>query len=93
MKELVKLRGDQHEIAAEIIIERPDAENVARTKKSANATIPNSESKITQDADGNVVSPLQVRFQDQFGVGVVSQYDPFGLKSFAKIFAVVDATV
>jgi hypothetical protein len=36
---------------------------------------------------------LQVRFQDQFGVGVVSQYDPFGLKSFAKIFAVVDATV
>src|ERR1700687_543449 len=93
VKELVKLRGDQDEIAAKIIIERPDAEYVARTEESAYAAIPNSESKITQDADGNVFSPLQVRFQNEFGIGVVAQYGPVGLKSFAEIFAVVNATV
>jgi hypothetical protein len=46
MKELVKFRGDQSEIVATVIIERPDAKYVARTEQSAKAAIPNSESKI-----------------------------------------------
>jgi hypothetical protein len=93
VKELVKLRGDQDEIAAEIVIERPDAENVTGTEEGAYAAIPNHKSKIAQDADGSVVSPLQIGFQHEFGIGVVAQYGPLGLKSFAKIFTVVDATV
>ena len=93
MKELVKLRGDQDEVAAAVVIERPDAEYIARTEESAKAAIPNSESEIAQDADRSVFSPLQVGFQNQFGIRVVAQCRPLGLESFTEIFAVVDAAV
>jgi hypothetical protein len=93
MEELVKLRSDENEAATAVVGERPNSEYIARTEEGAKAAIPNSESEIAQNADWSVFSPLQVRFQNQFGVGVVSQYGPLGLKSFADIFAVIDATV
>ena len=93
MKELVKLGGDQDEVAAAVVIERSDAEYIARAEERAVAAIPHSESEIAQDVDRSVFSPLQIGFQNQFGVRAIAQCRPFGLERFTEIFAVVDAAI
>src|SRR5882762_4845989 len=66
MEELLKLRGDQDEVAAAVVVERPDAKNVACAEERAVASVPNCECEIAQNAYWGVFPPLEIGLQDQF---------------------------
>jgi hypothetical protein len=93
MKELVKLRGNQDEIACTVVIERPDPKNVAGTEERVMMTVPNREGEIPQNADWGVLSPLKIRLQDEFGVAAVAERGSLGFERLSQIFAIVDAAV
>src|ERR1035441_7143514 len=93
VEELVKLRGNQDKVATAVVIERPNPKYIAATEERVLAAVPNREGEIAQYADQCVLSPLEIRLQDKFGVSAVAERGSFGFERFAQVFAIVDAAV
>src|SRR4249920_2048828 len=86
-------RGEADEATAFGVIERLDAETVARQHDAAGIALPQRKGEHALEALHAIRAPGVIRFQDDFGVAVGEEAITLALQLRAQLAEIIDAAV